>query len=78
MSKPASGGRESRGHRSGLTWDRGKLKSKERKVNMEVGTSIACLGIGIILLNMWVGQKRHNKSLELRLTEIRDRLKSPV
>ncbi len=31
----------------------------------------------IILINMWFEQKRHNKSLETLLTEIRDRLTPP-
>ncbi len=32
----------------------------------------------IILLNIWFEQKRHNKSLETLLTEIRDRLQPPA
>jgi len=41
-------------------------------------TGIACGGIGIILLNMWVEQKRHNKVLESLLAETRDRLAPPA
>lgn len=39
------------------------------------GICLVCSVSSIILLNMWFEQKRHNKSHESLLTDIRDRLK---
>ena len=42
------------------------------------GICLVCSVSSIILLNVWFEQKRHNKSAESLLTEIRDQLNAPA